>query len=240
MQLNFAKLHEIVFWSRRLRGKVDQLTPPCPDIERVDKLIILIAVVNRVSRLQTTSAVYLLPAQVCCMPCEYSEHKSWLPRPVTQRCVPCYSYRKVKVLCASLASILFRWRLRATWVISVPLCEAIGRLCRSLRNGYRYVLGSWQRAVCFVKDCTKHTFFTLERPQLCTPFAAELTISFSLEKLVTWTNVNFVISYGSGLGEAKTGPHVTCSFTYWGLTIMHWGPGPPAHRNPNTDNDGRV
>jgi len=46
LQLNCSKSHEIVFRSRRLRGKADQPTPPCPDIKRVDKLTILGVVVN--------------------------------------------------------------------------------------------------------------------------------------------------------------------------------------------------
>jgi len=46
LQLNCAKSHEIVFRSRRLRGKSEQPEPPCPDIERVDKLTILGVDVN--------------------------------------------------------------------------------------------------------------------------------------------------------------------------------------------------
>ena len=41
LQLNCTKSHEIVFRSRRLRGKTEQPALPCPGIERVDKLTVL-------------------------------------------------------------------------------------------------------------------------------------------------------------------------------------------------------
>jgi len=37
LQLNCAKSHEIVFRSRRLRGKADQPAPPWSGVERVEK-----------------------------------------------------------------------------------------------------------------------------------------------------------------------------------------------------------
>jgi len=46
LQLSCSKLHEIVFRSRRLCGKTDQLAPPSPDIKHVGKLTILGIVVN--------------------------------------------------------------------------------------------------------------------------------------------------------------------------------------------------
>jgi len=46
LQLNCSKSHEIVFRSRRLRGKADQPAPPCPNIERVDTLTVLGVEVN--------------------------------------------------------------------------------------------------------------------------------------------------------------------------------------------------
>ena len=46
LQLNCSKSHEIVFRSRRLRGKADQPVPPSPDIKRTDILTILSVVVN--------------------------------------------------------------------------------------------------------------------------------------------------------------------------------------------------
>jgi len=74
LQLNCAKTHEIVFGSRRLRWKAEQPALPSPDIERVDKLTILDVVVNSsLTDIWITSAVYLLPVLVCCMPCENLE-----------------------------------------------------------------------------------------------------------------------------------------------------------------------
>ena len=59
MGRNCAKSHEVVFRSRRLRGKADQPAPPCSGIERVDKQTILGVVVN--SRLTATDHIsYLL------------------------------------------------------------------------------------------------------------------------------------------------------------------------------------
>jgi len=59
LHLNCAKSHEIVFRSRRLRGKADQPAPPCSGIERVDKQTILGVVVN--SKLTATDHIsYLL------------------------------------------------------------------------------------------------------------------------------------------------------------------------------------
>jgi len=59
LHLNCAKSHEIVFRSRRLRGKDDQPAPPCCGIERVEKLTILGIIVN--SSLTATDLVsYLL------------------------------------------------------------------------------------------------------------------------------------------------------------------------------------
>ena len=46
LQLNCSKSHEIVFRSRRLRGKADQPASPCPNIERVDTLTVLGVEVN--------------------------------------------------------------------------------------------------------------------------------------------------------------------------------------------------
>jgi len=57
--LELRQFHEIVFRSRRLRGKADQSAPPCSGIERVDKQTILGGVVN--SRLTATDHIsYLL------------------------------------------------------------------------------------------------------------------------------------------------------------------------------------
>jgi len=59
LHLNCTESHEIVFWSRRLRGKADQPAPPCSGIERVDKQTILGVVVN--SKLTATDHIsYLL------------------------------------------------------------------------------------------------------------------------------------------------------------------------------------
>jgi len=46
LHLNCAKSHEIVFRSRKLRGKAIQPAPPCSGIERVDEQTILGVVVN--------------------------------------------------------------------------------------------------------------------------------------------------------------------------------------------------
>ena len=60
LQLNCSKSHEIVFRSRRLRGKADQPAPPSLDIKCVDKLTILGVVVN--SNLTATDHVNSLLA----------------------------------------------------------------------------------------------------------------------------------------------------------------------------------
>jgi len=46
LQLHYSKSHQIVFRSRRLRGKTDQRAAPSLDIKRVDELIILGVVVS--------------------------------------------------------------------------------------------------------------------------------------------------------------------------------------------------
>jgi len=46
LQLNCSKSREIVFQSRRIRGKSEHTVPPCIDIERVDKMTILGVLVN--------------------------------------------------------------------------------------------------------------------------------------------------------------------------------------------------
>ena len=75
LQLNCAKSHEIVFRSRRLRGKAEQPAPPCPDIERVDKLTVLGVEVNSslTADDHVSSLAYLLPAPVCCTLCVFLE-----------------------------------------------------------------------------------------------------------------------------------------------------------------------
>jgi len=46
LQLSCSKSREIVFQSRRIRGKSEHPAPPCIDIERVDKMTILGVLVN--------------------------------------------------------------------------------------------------------------------------------------------------------------------------------------------------
>ena len=46
LQLNCSKSREIVFPSRRIRGKSEHPAPPCADTERVDKITILGVLVN--------------------------------------------------------------------------------------------------------------------------------------------------------------------------------------------------
>ena len=46
LKLNCSKSREIVFRSRRIRGRSEQSAPPCVDIERVDKLTVLGVLVN--------------------------------------------------------------------------------------------------------------------------------------------------------------------------------------------------
>jgi len=156
MQLKCAKSHEIVFRSCRLRGKVDQRSLPCP-LSKLTNWPSWASSSTAVSRLQITSAVCLLKSAVRQAA---STRNSVMASPTSHsKTCSMLQLSEVNVLCASLAWILFRWRLQATWVIPAPLCKA--RLCRSLSICYWYVLGSWrERAVCLVGYCTKHTFFT--------------------------------------------------------------------------------
>jgi len=69
LQLNLSKSHEIVFRSRRLRGKADQ---PAPS-NMLTNLQSSASSSTTVLWLPTTSAVYLLPVQVYCTTSEYSD-----------------------------------------------------------------------------------------------------------------------------------------------------------------------
>jgi len=120
LQLNSSKSHEIVFRSRRLRGKADQRAVPSLDIKRVDKLTILGVVVN--NSLTATDHVSSLLAS-CSSLLYPSTQMSWPRRPVTERRVSCYGEWEVNVLRASLAWFLFYCRLRETGVFFAPLCK---------------------------------------------------------------------------------------------------------------------